>query len=85
MSYIDESLAIGIVMMDKDGNDEMAVIHGIIRQRSSGLFFESPEQDPFEMSEKWLAKLKPTSIEMGPLFQGSSFCLIIASVTKPAS
>ncbi len=85
MSFIDQTLAVGIVMMDKEGYDEMAVIHGTIRQRENGLFLESEGQEPFEMSEKWLEKLKPTEEAMGPRFQGSKYCLIIASLTKPAS
>lgn len=83
MSFVDQSLAVGIVMMDEEGYDEMAVIHGMIRSRESGLFFESEGQEPFEMSQKWLEKLKPTEESMGPQFHGSKYCLIIASITKP--
>ncbi len=84
-NYADRSLAVGMVMMDEEGYDEMAVFHGVIRERNSQLFFESANQAPFEMSTKWLEKIKPTSPEMGTEFHGADFCLIIASITKPAN
>lgn len=84
INYENESLAIGMMMMNKDGYDEMMVLHGIIRRRDNGLFWESPGEAPFEMSEAWLSKIKPVEPSLGPEFQASKYCLVIASLKKPS-
>lgn len=80
MNYINESLAVGIMMMNKEGYDEMMVLQGIIRERGNALFFESPGEEPFEMSKVWLEKIKPVVPSLGPEFQGAKYCLVIASL-----
>ncbi len=82
MNYINETVAVGIVMINKDGYDEMMVLHGIIKEDQNRLIFDSEGHEPFEMSDKWLEKLKPVEESMGEQFQGSKYCLIIASLTK---
>ncbi len=81
--YISHTVAVGVVMMDEDGYDNMMVFHGTIAQHDEKLYLEYANEEPFEMSEKWLAKLKPVDKSMSKEFQGSKYCLIIASVTKP--
>ena len=43
---------------------------------------ESKDEAPFEMSNGWLEKIKPTGETMGKEFQGAKYCLIIASLQK---
>lgn len=83
MDYIGETVAVGMLMMDAEGYDAMHVIHGTIAKRNGMLCLESEGHEPFEMSDKWLEKLKPVQESMGPEFQGSSYCLIIGSLQKP--
>lgn len=82
-SYLNDTVAVGLVMINKEGHDEMVVFHGVIQKNTSGLFLDIKDQAPMEMSEKWLAKLKPVEASMGERFQGAKHCLIIASVSKP--
>jgi hypothetical protein len=76
--YINETVAVGIMMINSEGYDEMAVFHGVIKENGSGLLLETDGQEPMEMSNKWLEKLKPVEESMDEQFQGSKYCLIIA-------
>ncbi len=82
MNYIGDSVAVGMLMMNKDGFDEMAVFHGIINEKNGSIFLEVPNDEPMEMSEKWLTKLKPVEKSMGERFQGAKYCLVIGSTAK---
>lgn len=82
MNYIDESVAVGMMMMNAEGHDEIMVLHGFIRFRDGKHFFEAEDNEPFEMVESWLSKLKPVEESMGPEWQKSKYCMIIASVKK---
>lgn len=82
MNYINETVAIGIVMPDSEGNDTMQVMHGIIKDEQGKLFFESQGHEPFEMSQGWLEKLKPVVGDMGSQFQGAKYCLILAAAKQ---
>lgn len=83
MDYVNETLAVGIMIMNKEGYDEMMVLHGVIRECDHTYFFDSPGEAPFEMSKAWLEKIKPVEPSLGPEFQGSKYCLVIASLQKP--
>lgn len=83
MDYIGETVAVGMVMMDDEGYDAMRVIHGTIQKHDNMLCMVSEGHEPFEMSPKWLEKLKLVQESMGPEFQGSKYCLIIGSLQKP--
>ena len=80
--YIDQSVAVGIVMIDSEGYDAMEVIHGTIRKGEMGLHLEVEGETPMEMSEKWLEKLKPVEESMGEEFAGAKYCLIVANLGK---
>lgn len=82
MNYVNEKVAIGIVMSDKDGNDEMQVMQGIIVDDNSKLFFKSEGHEPFEMADGWLEKLKPVVETMGTEFQGAKYCLVLAAAQQ---
>lgn len=84
MEYVGETLAVGMVMMNKEGYDEMMVMHGIIQCVDGTYFFDTPGETPFQMTLTWLEKMKPVVPEMGPEFQGSKYCLIIGSLKKPS-
>lgn len=83
MDYVNESLAVGIVMMNSEGYDEMMVLHGLVKERKGTLFFEAPGEEPFEMSKAWLKNIKPVEPSLGQEFQDSKYCLVLASLTKP--
>lgn len=82
MNYINESLAVGIMMMNAEGYDEMMVLHGIIKDNNGTLYFDSPGEEPFEMSPVWLDRIKPVEPSLGPEFQGSKYCMVLASLSK---
>lgn len=83
MQYVDDTVSVGVMMMNAEGFDEMAVFHGVIRHhKTRGLYLDIPNEAPMEMSEKWLAKLKPVTPELDERFHGADHCLVIASVSK---
>ena len=82
MNYIGESVAIGMMMMNNEGFDEMVVMKGTIDHHDDGLAFMSKGQEPFEMVENWLTRLKPVEESMGKEFQGAKYCLIIGSLAQ---
>lgn len=85
MNYVNETVAIGIVMPGADGNDEMQVMQGVIKKDGEKLFFESKGHEPFEMADGWLEKLKPVAENMGPEFQGAKYCLVLAAASPNGS
>ena len=80
--YIGSKVAVGIVMIDSEGYDAMQVIHGVIKRGDFGLHLAVKGESPMEMSEKWLAKLKPVEESLGEEFAGAEYCLIIANLAK---
>ncbi len=85
MNYIGESVAIGMMMMNSDGYDEMVVMKGTIENYNDGFAFISKGQDPFEMIPNWLTRLKLVDKSMGKEFEGAKYCLIIGSLSQPNS
>jgi hypothetical protein len=85
INYEGKTVAVGVVMMDKDGYDEMVVFNGVISKNNKGLILEIPNEPPMEMSKSWLEKLKPVESSMGEKFQKSEYCLIIASTSSKKS
>ncbi len=80
MKFVGDSVAVGVLMMNSEGYDEMAIFHGIITHNSTGYFLECPNQEPMEMTDKWLGKLTEVDPEMDERFQGAKWCLIIGSL-----
>ncbi len=83
MDYVGESIAIGMMMMNSEGYDEMVVMHGTIENYNDGVAFISKGQEPFEMIPNWLTRLKLVEKSMGKEFAGAKYCLIIGSLTQP--
>lgn len=83
MDYINERVAVGMLMMNDEGYDEMGVIQGTILKNENGYYLDSEGHEPFEMSENWLSRLTPVEESLGPKFQGAKYCLIIGSLQKP--
>jgi len=82
VNYIGESVAIGMMMINSEGYDEMVVMKGTIEKHNDGFAFTAPGQEPFEMVENWLTRLKPVEESMGKEFQGAKYCLIIGSLSQ---
>ena len=82
MQYVGDTVAVGVVMMNREGFDEMVVFQGTIQETSGSLFLDIPHEEPMKMSQKWLEKLKPVEESMGKEFQGAKHCLVIGALTK---
>ena len=82
MDYINKTVAVGVVMMDSNGYDEMVVFNGKIKDNNGKLVLHIPNETPMEMSDKWLEKLKEVDNSMPEKFQNSQYCLIIASANS---
>ncbi len=82
MEYTGKKIAVGMMMMNAEGFDEMMVMQGIIEQRDGQNYFVAPNEEPFEMRESWLAKLKPVEPSLPEQFQGAEYCMVIGSTQQ---
>ena len=84
--YLGDRVAVGMMLVDDNGNDTMEVIHGTIRAYENPgefrYYLDVENETPMEMSEKWLEKLKPVEASLGEKFAGAKHCLIIANLQK---